>query len=161
MRQKGQMSLCLTVLWLAAGTTAWNEDAELEAELRSHADAALRKESATADRVKAVHQLVKVAARIGEEGRLLPKAFRTKVEEAAADPSAFEQRGIPALNEAYAALNGGRSFAFPDVSNLDDAVAYGRQQVERASKALKAGRHEEAARELTGFILLVVTPQDM
>jgi hypothetical protein len=159
MRQKGLMSLCVMVLWLAAGT-ALSKDAELETELRSNANAALRKESATADRLKAVHQLVRVAARIGEEGRL-SKAFRTKVEEAAAHSSDFEQRGIPALNEAYAALNGGRSFAFPAVSNLDDTVAYGRQQVERASKALEAGRHEEAARELAGFILLVVTPQGM
>jgi hypothetical protein len=148
------------VLWLGAGTTAWSKDAELDAELKSNADAALRKESATADRIKAVQQLVKVAVRIGEEGRL-SRTFRTKVEEAAAHSTDFEQRGIPALNEAYAALTGGRSFAFPDVSNLDDTVAYGRQQVERASKALRAGRHEEAVRELTGFILLVVTPQDM
>jgi hypothetical protein len=160
MRQKGLMTLYVVVLWLGAGTTAWSKDAELDAELKSNADGALNKASATADRIKAVHQLVKVAARIGEEGRL-SKAFRTKVEEAAAQSSAFEQRAIPALNEAYAALNGGRSFAFPDVSNMDDTVAYGRQQVERASKALKAGRHEEAARELTGFILLVATPQDM
>jgi hypothetical protein len=66
-----------------------------------------------------------------------------------------------AAAEAYAALDRGAAFAFPkEVGTIEQAKAYGRGQVDRAVAAVSAGRPQEAARELVGFVLLVITPME-
>jgi len=48
----------------------------------------------------------------------------------------------------------------PEVGSIEQAKAYGRAQVDRGLAAVAAGRPQEAARELLGFVLLVVTPME-
>lgn len=75
--------------------------------------------------------------------------------------SLLDERSRAAVAEAYAAVNGGRSFEFPrSVASIEQAKEHGRGQVDRCLAALGAGRHEEAARELLGFVLLVITPME-
>jgi hypothetical protein len=106
--------------------------------------------------MRALHELMTIAARIGEEGAL-SQAFRAKLA-AAIQTADLDPRGAAALREAYAAVSGGRAFALPQEPTFDAVLAYGRASVGRAAKAIEGRRHEEAARELTAAILSVVTP---
>jgi hypothetical protein len=112
---------------------------------------------------KATRHLIDLLHRVATEGKL-PQAFRTKVEAARVASQAggsLDAKAVPALREAYAAVNAGRAFAMPDdVDSMETLMAYGRGRAERSVAALGKARSDEAARELLGFILFVVTPID-
>jgi hypothetical protein len=111
----------------------------------------------------ALRQLLEIAAGLGREARL-PAPVQAKLDAASAQArrlSPLDGAVRATVAEAYAALNQGGPFAFPKaVGSIEQAKAYGRGQVDRALAAVSAGRPEEAARELLGFVLLVITPME-
>jgi hypothetical protein len=110
-----------------------------------------------------LRRLLDVTAGIGREARL-PAPAQAKLDAASALArrlSPLDERARAAVDEAYTAVNAGRAFLFPRaVGSIEQAKAYGRAQVDRSLAALAAGRSEEAARELLGFVLLVITPME-
>jgi hypothetical protein len=110
---------------------------------------------------QALTQLVEVALRIGEDGKL-PASTRGQlgaVLERARQGSVLDEEAGAALRKAYAALNGGAPFSPPaNVSSLEAAAAHGRAQLERGIEELQAGRPSEAARDIVGVVIFVVTP---
>lgn len=137
---------------------------DLAADIRATADLMLAGGSeGPADVHQALRHLVAITARIGSDARL-PAPVQAKLDAARAQAqslSPLDDRVRTTLEQAYVALNQGRPFAFPTtVSSIDEAKVFGRGQVDRSLAALKAGRSEEAARELMGFVLLVVTPME-
>jgi hypothetical protein len=111
----------------------------------------------------ALRRLIEIAGDLGREARL-PAAAQAKLDAAAAEArrmSALDGAVRAAMLEAYPALDGGRPFAFPkEVGSVEAAKAHGRGQVDRSLAALAAGRPQEAARELVGLVLLVITPME-
>jgi hypothetical protein len=110
-----------------------------------------------------LRHLLEIAADLGREARLAAPA------QAKLDAAAAEARRLSPLDaavrakaaEAYAALDPGRAFAFPkEVGSIEQAKAYGRGQVDRCLAAFSAGRTREAAREIMGLVLLVITPME-
>jgi hypothetical protein len=110
---------------------------------------------------EALRRVLDVAAGLGREAGL-PAPAQAKLDAASAQArrlSPLDERSRAAVAEAYAAVSGGRAFAFPpEVGSIEQAKAYGRAQVDRGLAAVAAGRPQEAARELLGFVLLVITP---
>jgi hypothetical protein len=108
-------------------------------------------------------RLVDEAARITDQAAL-PSAAKARIDAVRSDARRYpllDDRARRDLAEAYAALNAGRAFEFPkSVASIDQAKAFGRGQVNRALAALAASQGERAARELIGFVLLVVTPME-
>jgi len=111
----------------------------------------------------ALRHLLEIAADLGREARL-PAPAQAKLDAARAQArrvSPLDATVRAAAAEAYAALDDGRAFAFPkEVGTIEQAKAYGRGQVDRALAALSAGRPQEAARGVVGFVLLVITPME-
>ena len=112
---------------------------------------------------EALRHLLEIAAGLGREARL-PAPAQAKLDAAGAQArrlSPLEGAVRATVAEAYAALDEGRPFSFPkSVGSIEQAEAYGRGQVDRSRAALSAGRPQEAARELVGFVLLVITPME-
>ena len=110
-----------------------------------------------------LRHLVEIACDLGREARL-PAPVQAKLEAATAEArrlSPLDERSRAAVAEAYAALSDGRAFEFPaSVHSIEGAKAYGRGQVDRCLAALSSGRRQEAARELLGLVLLVITPME-
>jgi hypothetical protein len=153
----------LGALWLG-GSEARADAPDVAADLRATADLVLAGGSqGAADVHQALRHLVEITARVGRDGKL-PAPVQAKLDAARTQTrslSPLDDRARTALDEAYAALNRGQAFAFPrTVGSIEEAKAYGRGQVDRSLAALRAGPPEEAARELMGFILLVVTPME-
>jgi hypothetical protein len=117
--------------------------------------------SGPADAHAALRRLLELAAGLGREARL-PAPTQAKLDAAVAQAlSPLDDAVQATLAEAYAVLNHGEPFAFPkSVGSIDQAKAYGRGQVDRTLATLSAGRPEEAARELSGLVLLVITPME-
>jgi hypothetical protein len=66
-----------------------------------------------------------------------------------------------ALDEAYAALHGGRRFSFPPgIQSIDQARDACLREVDGAAAALAAGRREEATKGLLEFLMLLTTPME-
>jgi hypothetical protein len=163
MRNKGRtLALAaLAVLWLAGAASPATGVAD---DVRRTTDALLEGGSSGPGDVHAtLRHLLEVAADLGREARLAAPA------QAKLDAAVAEARRLSPLDaavrskaaEAYAALDPGRAFAFPkEVGSIEQAKAYGRGQVDRCLAALSAGRPQEAARELVGLVLLVVTPME-
>jgi len=111
----------------------------------------------------ALRRLIEIAGDLGREARL-PPAAQVKLDTAGAEArrrSPLDGAVRAAMLEAYSALDGGRPFAFPkEVGSIEQAKAHGRGQVDRSLAALAAGRTQEAARELVGLVLLVITPME-
>jgi hypothetical protein len=110
-----------------------------------------------------LRHLLEIAGDLGREARL-PEPTQAKLDAAAAEArrlSPLDGAVRATVAEAYAALDQGRPFTFPKtVGSIEQAKAYGRGQVDRSLAALSAGRPQEAARELVGFVLLVITPME-
>lgn len=151
----------LALLWLAGvgqAATGTGDD------IRRTADVLLRAQAHSHDEVHAaLRHLLEIAGGLGREARLPAK------EQASLDAAGAEARRLSPLDaavrakvaEAYAALDGGRPFTFPKaVGSIEQAKEYGRGQVDRSLAALAAGRPQEAARELVGLVLLVITPME-
>jgi hypothetical protein len=153
----------LGALWLA-GAPAPEAAGDVARDIRATADRLLAGGSDAPGEVhEALRHLIEIAAGVGREAHL-PAPVQAKLDSASAQAhrlSPLDERARAAVSEAYAALNEGRPFAFPKaVGSIDQAKGYGRGQVDRSLAALSAGRSEEAARELLGFVLLVVTPME-
>lgn len=112
---------------------------------------------------EALRRVLDVTVGLGREAGL-PAPAQAKLDAASAQArrlSPLDDRSRAAVAEAYAAVSGGHAFAFPpEVGSIEQAKAYGRAQVDRSLAAVAAGRPQEAARELLGFVLLVVTPME-
>ena len=133
-------------------------------EIRRTADVLLQANAHSHEEVHAaLRGLVGNAGDLGRQAGL-PGPAQAKLDAAGAEArrlSPLDHTVRAKLAEAYAALDGGRSFAFPkEVGSIEQARAYGRGQVDRSLAALDAGRPQEAARELVGLVLLVITPME-
>jgi hypothetical protein len=151
--------LCVLGLAAAAATGATAGD-----EVRRTCDVLLNASTAEPGEVHAaLRRVIEIAGGLGREAHL-PAAAQAKLDAAAAEArrlSPLDGAVRAPLLEAYAALDGGRPFAFPkEVGSIEQAKAYGRGQVDRSLAALAAGRSREAARELVGLVLLVITPME-
>jgi hypothetical protein len=149
----------LGVLWLARAATPATGVAD---DIRRTTDQLFQGGSSEPGDVHTtLRHLLDIAAGLGREARL-PAAAQAKLDAASAEArrlSPLDEAVRAAAAEAYAALNRGAAFAFPkEVGTIEQAKAYGRGQVDRAVAAVSAGRPQEAARELVGFVLLVITP---
>lgn len=120
--------------------------------------------SEPADVHAALRHLLEIAAGLGREARL-PAPVQAKLDAAGAEArrlSPLDGAVRATVAEAYATLDHGRPFTFPKaVTSIEQAKAYGRGQVDRCLAALSAGRPQEAARELVGFVLLVIQPMEV
>lgn len=110
-----------------------------------------------------LRHLLEIAGDLGREARLSAPA-QAKLDAAVAEARRVSPLEVPVrakVAEAYAALNEDRPFTFPkEVGSIEQAKAYGRGQVDRSVAAVSAGRPREAARELAGLVLLVITPME-
>ena len=98
---------------------------------------------------------------MAERAKLSPE-LRKKVDAAGAGLRkggwSAEPAAVGELNEAYAALNGGRRFSFPPgVGTGDQAREAYRREVDRAVAALEKGRPAEAAKPILESLMLVTT----
>jgi hypothetical protein len=162
--QKATRTLALAglgVVWLAGAATPATGVGE---DIRRTTDQLLQGGSGgPGDVHAALRRLLDIAADLGRDARL-PAAVQAKLEAASAEArrlSPLDPAVRAAASEAYAALSQGTAFAFPkEVGTIEQAKAYGRGQVDRAVAAVSAGRPQEAARELVGLVLLVITPME-
>jgi hypothetical protein len=133
-------------------------------DIRKSVDVILRtNEDRKAEIQKALAHLVAVAGEIAKDAKLAgpPRAKLDAAVERTAKAGPMDPASALAISEAYAALNGGRAFAFPpDVKGVDGATALVRSLSEKSVKALEAGRAEGAARDLLGCVLAVITPME-
>jgi hypothetical protein len=151
----------LGVLWLAAAAspaTGVGDDIRRTTEPMLQGGS-----SGPGDAHAVLRHLLDIAGNLGREARL-PAATQAKLDAAAAEAhrlSPLDSAVRASVAEAYAALAQGRPFVFPkEVGTIEQAKAYGRGQVDRSVAAVSAGRPQEAARELLGFVLLVITPME-
>ncbi|HQR47023.1 MAG TPA: hypothetical protein PK598_13555 [Thermoanaerobaculia bacterium] len=111
----------------------------------------------------AVAHFVVIAGGIAKDAKLAGPS-RAKLDaavEKTARAGPTDPSSAAAISAAYAALNGGRAFAFPpDVKGIDGAKALVRSLSEKSVGALEAGRAEEAARDLLGCVLAITTPME-
>jgi hypothetical protein len=150
----------LGVFWLAGVATPATGVGD---DIRRTTDALLQGGSGgPGDTHAALRHLLEIATGLGREARLPPNV-QAKLDAASAQAHrlSLDAAVQAAVADAYAALNQGEAFALPKaVGNIEQARAYGRGQVDRALAAVSAGRPQEAARELVGFVLLVITPME-
>jgi hypothetical protein len=97
-------------------------------------------------------------------GTELAPGFREKIHSArefCGQYSILDQKGVRALREAYALINAGREFQMPaQVSNIEQAIQYGREKFAAALKTLKDSNMAEAAKSLLEVGVMVVTPME-
>jgi len=151
----------LGVLWLA-GTAS--PAADVGDDIRRTTDPFLQAGSGgPGDAHAALRHLLEIAGNLGREARL-PAPVQAKLDAATAEAlrlSPLDGAVRTKVAEAYAALDQGRPFTFPkEVGSIEQAKAYGRGQVDRSLAAVSARRPQDAARELVGFVLLVITPME-
>lgn len=151
----------LGVLWLAGAASPATGVAD---DIRRTTDPFLQNgSSGPGDAQGALRHLLGIAVDLGREARL-PAAGQAKLDAASAEAhrlSPLDQTVRVKVAEAYQALGQGAPFVFPkEVGSIERAREYGRGQVDRSVAALSAGRPQEAARELLGFVLLVITPME-
>lgn len=151
----------LGLLWLAGTASPATGTGD---DIRRTADLLLQGGSHGPDAThEALRHLIEIAAGLGREARL-PAPAQAKLDAAGAEAhrlSPLDEAVRASVAEAYAALDPGRPFAFPKtVKSIEQAKAYGRGQVDCSLAALSAGRPQEAAREIVGLVLLVITPME-
>lgn len=147
--------------WLAAAASPASDVGD---DIRRTAGQMLQEgSSAPGDAHAVLRHLLDIAGKLGREARL-PAATQAKLDAAVAEAhrlSPLDSAVRASVTEAYAALDPGRPFVFPKVvGSIEQAKACGRGQVDRSVEAVSAGRPQEAARELLGFVLLVITPME-
>lgn len=151
----------LGVLWLAGAASPAPGVAD---DIRRTTDPFLQNgSSGPGDAHAALRHLIGIASDLGREARL-PAAAQAKLDAASAEAhrlSPLDQAVRATVAEAYEALSQGAPFVFPkEIGSIEQAREYGRGQVDRSVAALSAGRPQEAAREILGFVLLVITPME-
>jgi hypothetical protein len=144
--------------WTASPATGVGDD------IRRTADPLLQGgSSGPGDAHAVLRHLLEIAGNLGREARF-PAATQAKLDAAVAEArrlSPLDSAVRAAVAEAYTVLNQGRPFVFPkEVGTIEQARAFGRGQVERSVAAVSGGRPGEAARELVGLVLLVITPME-
>lgn len=149
---------------LGSAVGARGEAGDVAGEVRQAVKELLASDSrGQGDAQEALRRVLDVAAGLGREAGL-PAPAQAKLDAASAQArrlSPLDERSRAAVVEAYATVSGGRAFAFPsEVGSIEQAKSYGRAQVDRGLAAVAAGRPQEAARELLGFVLLVMTPME-
>jgi hypothetical protein len=163
MRKTGTALALAGLGLLSVAGTAWPATGVAD-DVRRTADPMLRGGSSGAFDAHAVlRHLLEIAADLGRDARL-PSPTQAKLDAAVAEArrlSPLDGAVRAKVAEAYRALNEGRPFAFPkEVGSIEQAKAYGRDRVDRSVAAVSAGRPGEAARELAGLVLLVITPME-
>jgi hypothetical protein len=140
------------------------ENADLAARLRSAASSLLAAAATEdADRMKAMTEVVGFLSQVAVRGQL-PVDVRTKLADAAErlrkGTTPFADPGVEqALNGAYAALHAGRPFRLPpEIRGVDQARDACQRAIDGAAAALEAGRHEEGAKGMLQFLMLLTTP---
>jgi hypothetical protein len=142
------------------GQAAGEDGSDLAAPLRAAADA-LASVAPKSDPMKPLTEVVGLLSQVVERARLSPDV-RKRVDGAHAGLRkgawSSEPAAVGELNEAYAALNGGRRFAFPPgVRSGEQAREAYRREVDRAVDALEKGRPADAAKPILESLLLVTT----
>jgi hypothetical protein len=106
-------------------------------------------------------QLVEVVEATAPKSSL-PAAVGAKISEARrlfASASILNPGAVALLKDAYAAVNGGRPFAFPEgLTGLDGITARMRTMSETAQKNLEAGQTDAAFKTVLEILLMIVTP---
>lgn len=139
---------------------AGGEGSDLVAPLRAAADA-LASGAPETDTMKPLTELVGLLSQVAERAKLAADV-RKKVDVAHAGLRkgawSAEPAAVGELNEAYAALNGGRRFAFPaGLRTAEQAREAYRREVDRAIDALEKGRPGDAAKPILECLMLVTT----
>ena len=144
---------------------AANGASDLAGPLRTAADELGSAASRSADPMKALTEVVGLLSQVAERARLAPDV-RAKIEAATAglrkDGRSAEPAAVGQLNEAYAALNGGRRFSFPaGVTDGDRARSAYQREIDRAAAALRQGRPAEAVKPILEALMLVTTRMEI
>ncbi|MCP5101748.1 MAG: hypothetical protein GY950_00130 [bacterium] len=72
--------------------------------------------------------------------------------------SVFDKEAVQILHHVYASINAGKKFQMPEISSMNDAVAYGRNLLKTAREKIKDKNYKIAVKSLLETILMVVTP---
>ena len=141
------------------------EDGDLARQLRSAVQPLLSPSPGDASGTRSLVEILGIATRAAERADL-PGGVAAKLGKAHAawrrSPEEMPDAGVAgALGEVYAALHGGRRFAFPSgVRTIDQAREVCRREIDGAAAALEAGRRGEATRGMLEFVMLVTTPME-
>jgi hypothetical protein len=83
----------------------------------------------------------------------------TKARQVFESTSIMNRDGVNLLNEAYAAINDGLAFRFPEQLTGPDAIlAYSEKLSAGAQKSLEAGQTGAAVKSVLEILLMIVTP---
>jgi len=154
-----RLAVALASLVLLGVLARAGEDADLARKLRAAAGPLLSPSPADAIARGALVEVLDIATQVAARAEL-PGGVAPRLREADAgwrkSPEAMPAPAVVAeLAEAYAALHGGRRFAFPpDVRTIDQAREACRRAIEGAASALADGRG------MLQFLLLVTTPME-
>lgn len=147
-------------LFPLVGPAAGGDGSDLAAPLRAAGDA-LASAAPNTDPMKPLTEVVGLLSQVAERAKLSPDVRRqVDVAHAGLRKGAWsaERAAVGELNEAYAALNGGRRFTFPaGVRSGDQAREAYRREVDRAVDALEKGRPADAAKPILESLMLVTT----
>ena len=91
-----------------------------------------------------------------------PAEFKNKiakVKRISKETSILNPEGFALLGEAYRSINSGKNFEMPEnISKIEDAVSYARNQIKTARKDLKEGNYNNSVKSLLETCLMIVTP---
>jgi len=143
-----------------AATTARPDDL---AEKIQKASALLLDSEKSEDKNQGMRLLVE-AVDLAAAGGSFPAGFQDEVRgalEIFRQGSIFDPQAGDKLRKAYTLLNAGKSFQIPaEVSSIDQAVEYGRAQIQSALIQVKAGKNADAVKPLLEVVLMVITPME-
>jgi hypothetical protein len=157
-------ALCGAVLmaaFVSYGLSVGAQGPDQAASLRAAAEA-LASAAPHGDPAKPLTQIVGMLSQAAERA-LLPAEQRERLLAAHAglqkDGWSAEPAARSALNEVYAARNGGRRFRFPaGVATIEQARHAYQRELDRAVAALEKDRPAEAVTPMLELLLLVSTP---
>jgi hypothetical protein len=83
-----------------------------------------------------------------------------KAKEISDSTSLFDPNGVVYLHKAYRLINSGRDFRMPDsISEIQDAVNYGKMVLATARKNLTVDKIDDCVRNLLEIAVMIVTPK--
>lgn len=83
-----------------------------------------------------------------------------KAKEISDSTSLFDPNGVVYLHKAYRLINSGRDFQMPDsISEIQDAVNYGKMVLATARKNLTVDKIDDCVRNLLEIAVMIVTPK--